>query len=360
MAPNESAAAATLTDIESSIDLAVHLYDHYESLGEVKHYYGVLAIYALVRAAKTTGDPVLVARCERILRRFPAEVEHPRYNFQIYAIGGLGQAYALAMGMMPDRADLVREHAEELMAAPRDAEGILTMPGEPGDKVWIDTAMAASPYLMYAGLALDEPAYLDEAVRQTVLMYDLLLDPDNGLLHQCMNFVGPGLLSEDHWSRGNGWGYFALAELVAELPAAHPGRPGIERRFRDLSEALLPHQAASGLWRQEIPLATSWEESSGSGLIVYGFAVGIRTGLLTGRRWQDAVDRGVAGLIRTSINADGSIENSCPGTLCPGDGVEKGTVRAYVELRAPYRDEPHGCAPLMLALTEAAMHEESA
>lgn len=338
---------------EHPLDICVDLYDHYEDLVEVKGYYGLLGIYALARTAEAAGDEDLWSRVGRTLQRFPDRVEHPHYNFQSYRIGGIAQALMVRNGRMPERADLVREYAEELMSAPRDADGILIKVDEPHDRIWIDQAMTTTPFLLHAGVAFEEPRYLDEAIHQSVALYDALVDPTNGLLHQCRGFVAPGVRSTDHWCRGNGRGHFALAELVRDLPTEHPRRSEVVDRFRALSEALLVHQSENGLWRQEIPMVGAWEESSGSGLIAYGFGVGLADGILERERWGEPLIRALGGLGRRAINADGSTELSCPATLCPGEGELKGTPEAYVELRAPVHDEPHGFAPLMLALTRA-------
>lgn len=352
MATSDRRPADTVTVAEVH-DLAVALYDRYESLAEVKAYYGVLAIYALARTGADAGDGPILDRVERILDRFPDRIDHPPYNFPSYRIGGIAQSFMIAQGRMTHRRELLRDYADEMMAAPRDARGILTMINQPDDRIWIDVAMAATPFLLSAGQALDRPDYVDESINQTVLMYDEFLDHDLGLLHQCKNFIAPGVTSTDHWGRGNGWGIFALAELVRGLPADAPRRGEVERRFVALAESLLPYQSERGLWRQEIPMAEAWEESSGTGLIVYGLGVGVRSGLLAGDRWIDAVRTGLIGLARHCINPDFSTENSCPGTLCPGSGAERGTPEAYVRLRVPVRDEPHSYAALMLALNVA-------
>jgi unsaturated rhamnogalacturonyl hydrolase len=330
------------------------LYEHYEHIEEVKHYYGVLAIYSLVMTAEEKQDPVLLDKCRSILSRFPDKIRHPHYNFPSYTIGGIARAYAFLQGYMPESAEMVREYAEEMLTAARDSKGIMSMPKVPEqEKIWIDVATAVTPYLMYAGLALQEPRYIDEAVNQTMLMIEEFRNPENGLLHQSKNFAGPGLYSQDHWGRGNGWGYFPLAELVRLLPPDSPHRPRVEAAFCDLSHSLLPHQSARGLWRQEIPFEYSYEETSGTGLILYGYGVGIRTGLLDRDTFVPAFKRGLEGLNSVSINPDFSTEHSCPGCLCPGEGEEKGTVKAYVTLKLPHRDEHHSFAPLMMAMVEA-------
>lgn len=343
------------------LELTVRLYDRYESTREVSHYPGLLAIYALGRAAEAAADAALLQRCREILARFPDQIEHSRYNFPSYRIGGIPRAYMLYRGHMTDALTrrYIAHYAEEMMLAARDEQGLLCLPDRPTEQlVWIDVAMAATPFLLFAGLALDRADWIDEAANQAFLHYEQFLDPATGLLHQCKNFVGPGRYSEDHWGRGNGWGYIALTELVQYLPATSEHREKAERYFKALSAALLPHQSERGLWRQEVPLKSAWEESSGTGLILYGYGVGLRLGLLEATIYRPAFDRGIAGLRRHCINDDGSTRWCCPGCLCPGEGARKGTVAAYLEDKPPVDDDPHSFGPLMLALVEQAQLAE--
>ena len=331
------------------LEASVRLYDHYESLMPVQHYYGLLAIYALCRTAEAAEDQRLLDRCRTILQPFVrGEVRHPT-NFEMYWIGGVPAAYMLMKGYMPEIREVVVEAAEHLMhAAPRDRRGIFCHPRYPGqERIWIDVCLAVTPFLLFTGLATGRNEYVDEAAAQTLMMVEELLDPACGLLHQCKNFGGPGVISEDHWGRGNGWGYLGLTELVQYLPAGSPHRPEVERRFRDLTEALLPHQSPAGLWRQEIPDPTSYEEESGTGLIAYGMGVGLRTGVL-GEHVRPHFLRALAGLA-ACVDDDGAVHNVCIGCLYPGN------LEAY-KAREKRTDDPHGFGPAMLAFAEAALH----
>jgi unsaturated rhamnogalacturonyl hydrolase len=342
-----------------TLELARRLYDTYESVEQIRHYFGLLAVHALVQVAEVGGESI--DRCRWILSLFPERIDHPKneppyygYNFPSYYIGGIPAAYSLMRGLMPEKREQVRTYADEIMNAPRDPAGILKHPRRPAeDRIWIDVAMAVTPYLLFAGRSFDEQRYIDEAVFQTIRMYDAFRNPENGLLHQCRGFIAPGRLSEDHWSRGNGWGYIALTELLRFLPEDSPHRETVEAYFVDHSKAFLPYQSRRGMWRQEIPLDLSYEETSGTGLILYGFGAGLRAGLLDEATFRPAFERGVRGLIDVAVNPDFSINNSCPPCICPGEGDEKGTVQAYVTLRLPYRNEHHGFGPVMLALLEA-------
>lgn len=341
-----------MADVRTPFDTAIGVYDHYESIDEVKAYYGVLSIYGLARLGVRYGDEATLRRVEGILDRFPDQVEHPPYNFPSYAIGGNALAYMVSRGRRPRRAVEVAEYAAEMMNAARDDRRILELPRPPRGRIWIDVATAASPFLLFAGAALNRPAWVGEAVHQSVAMYDVLRDPETGLLHQCEGFIAPGVRSTDHWGRGQGWGIVGLAELAVGLPSDHPRRDDVTSRFQELSEALLPYQSDRGYWRQEVCDPTAWEELSGTGLIAYSIGLGIEAGLLPRERFAGAVRRAIEGIARYGVNPDLSTENSCPGTLCPGDGPEKGTPAAYLA-REPYRDEVHSFAPVILAMSVA-------
>jgi len=340
-------------------DTNVGLYNHYESQGQISHYFGLLAIYGLCRTAENIDDgDALLDRCRHILSRFPEQIDHALYNFPSYRIGGIPRAYMLYRGHMTD--DLTRRYvlhyAQEMMLASRDDKGLMSNPYQPAQqKVWIDVAMAVTPYLLFAGLALDRQDFIDEAAKQAFLHYEEFLNPDNGLLHQSRNFNGPGRYSQDHWGRGNGWGYIALAELAQYLPEDSPHRDKAQQYFKDLSNAILPHQSQRGLWRQEIPLKTAWEESSATGLILYGYGVGMRLGLLDIEHFEPVFKKGIAAINQYCINDDYSTQLCCPGCLCPGKGDRQGTIEAYVEDQKPAKNDPHSYGPLMLALTEQAL-----
>lgn len=338
----------------NTLDTAFGLYRHYEEVEEITHYYGLLAIYGFAQAALEKKDEECLEQCRRILDRYPDKVRHPHYNFPCYRVGGNASAWASMKGIHDRDPEELASFARQTMAGSKDAQGILCMPGcEKDGLIWIDTAAAVTPFMLFAGLVCREESYIDFAAEQCFGMYEALLDPACGLLHQCRGFrPDPGLITEDHWSRGNGWGYLALTELVQYLPKDSVHRKKAEQYYKDLSAALLPWQSERGFFRQEITESASWEESSGTGLLLYGIGVGLRTGLLEKEVYENVFYKGINGLLEYGINPDFSTEMSCPGCLCPGEGKKKGTMEAYMALR-PARDEHHSFGAFMLALVEA-------
>jgi unsaturated rhamnogalacturonyl hydrolase len=334
-----------------ALAIAHRAYRKHKALHPLAPYTGILSLHAMARLALCAQDERLLEECRADLRPFArgeCDWALSHANFTNYTCGGYATAFLYWQGAFPEAEHAVRHYAEDTVRrAPRDPQGLFCHPGDPGrDKIWIDIAYAVSPFLLFAGLALGEERYVAEAFRQTEGLYAILRDPENGLLHQCRGFVAPGVLSEDHWSRGNGWCLLALAEFVQYLPETDPRRPEAERLFGDLLGACLGYQDAEGLWHQELTDPTSYVETSGTGLILYATGVGLARGLAIAGA-EEAFQRGLRGYLGY-IGEDGSVFHTCRGCLCPG----RGTVLDY-KARAPVRNDPHAFGPVILAYGQA-------
>lgn len=332
-------------------DLALAaVYKHIEVHGDLDTYRGIVTLHALARLATANNDEALIQTARE---QFLPYVRGERYyecNFENYLCGGLGSAYLLWQNKLPEAEQPVREQAERLMTrAVRDSDGIFSFPRFPEDeKVWIDVAFAVSPFLLFAGLHFDNADFIAESLDQTEKMYRLFLDPANGLVHQSRGFGGrlPGGISEDHWSRGNGWLAYSLAELIAHIPADHARRPTLERIFRDFLAACAAVQNEHGLWHQEMTAPESYVETSGSALILYAIGVGLKTGILDAT-WRERFESGLSGLLRY-ISDDIDIYHTCTGCLCPGSG----TPLEYMA-KPPVLNDSHAFGPVALAMGQA-------
>ncbi|MDZ4199329.1 MAG: glycoside hydrolase family 88 protein [Kiritimatiellia bacterium] len=273
-------------------------------------------------------------------------------NFLNYRCGGNAAAWMLMKGHLPEGLAAMEMYAEQLMTeAPRDRNGIFCHPGFPGEeRIWIDVAFAVTPFLLFAGLALRREDFVNEACAQTFNMLDVLRNPENGLIHQALNFRGPGMLTEDHWGRGNGWALIALTELVADLPQDHPARPKAEQRFDDLITACLRVRGPSGLWHQELTEPDSYVETSGSGLILYALGVGLETGRIA-ETHRAVFDESLDCLLDYTT-PQGDVFHTCRGCLSPGAGRKLDYMA-----RAAVRNDPHAFGPIILTLVQAHLLE---
>lgn len=332
-----------------TFDLARRTFDAHVSRHPMNNYPAILSLHGLARLAEVSGDKNIVMKCRRHLLSFlRGEVDMRSNNFENYRCGGNGTAFMFWKGHLSEAQDPVLEHAQKLMKkAPRSDEGIFCMPGGPHQGgIWIDVAFAVTPFLLFAGLAHGREDWIDEACSQVLDMTDILRNGKTGLLHQCREFRGPGLLSKDHWSRGNGWALLALADLVNYLPANHPRRREVESCFTHLLGACLERQDDEGLWHQELTMPESYVETSGSGLILYALGVALECDLGT-PTGEDKLLMGLQGYLNY-FTQGGDVFHTCCGCLCPG----KGRKLDYAA-QSPVRNDPHAYGPIILAFGQA-------
>lgn len=341
--------AATPASAPDCRAVALRAFEKHKATHKLEHYTGILSLQALARLAVGLGDDGLLARARAELRPFVRGERKFTGNFPNYLCGGNGTAFLVRHGHLPEAADVVRQQADAILrVAPRSRDGILTRPDKAGtDAIFIDAAFAVAPFLASAGIAFNEPAYLEESFQQVNRLFAVLRDPANGLLHQARGFSRPGRITEDHWSRGNGWGLLAVAELLDALPANHSRRRATEKLLVDLIEACLRVQDEDGLWHQELTARHAYVETSGTGLILHALGFALLRGLLPGSRSAD-FERGLAGYLRY-IDVDGSVRNTCIGCLSPGQG----TVADYIA-RPARTNDPHAFGPVTLAFGTAA------
>ena len=338
----------------NTIKAAENVFNRYKTQHDIiKNYFGILAYYALAQAADVEKNDALIEKCKKYVKLYPDNFEHPIYNFEAYRVGGIAKAWLFYKGYMPTAADELREYARITMNSPHSEEGILSHP-KLTQRVWIDTVAFVTPFMLYIGNALGEQKYIDYAARLCLKSYELFTNKTNGLLHQSKGFLeNPQRLSADHWSRGNGWGYFGITELIQHLPENSEYRKKALEYYISHTDALIEHQTERGLWRQEIPEELSWYESSGTGLILYGIGVGIRCKILKDEKYMSAFKKGIEGIGKYCLTSEYKTLMSCPSCLCPGFGKEKGTPKAYITEKYPKDDEVHSYGCIMLALIEA-------
>src|SRR5690606_9218777 len=139
--------------------------------------------------------------------------------------------------------------------------------GEYSDSVLMGTTIAAQ-----AGALTGERRYFDMAARHLTVMQALVLRPDGLYRHQ------PA--TDAAWGRGNGFAALGLALTLAELPENHAGHTLALTSYRSLMAALLPLQNRDGLWRNVVDHPGAYPELSGTAMIGFALARGLRAGWL--------------------------------------------------------------------------------
>ena len=344
---------------ESYSAIARKVWDLHKKLMRSFHYADILALHAMARLGKIDGDMELIDEIRQRLAPF-VQWEVPNvigaYGPTVYRFGGNATAFMVARGLMPEAEVTLLKSAEMLCTQqPRNKEGIFEWPQRPNqpewhDFIWIDSVFGVCPFLLWAGKVFDRQEFIDESVKQMLGHHRRLFDPALKLYFQAFNAWGSGILTPGHWSRGEGWGLLALAELLYDLPKDHPGYGELLQAYRDNLEGCAASQDGSGMWHQAMEMPESYLETSGTALILYAISRGLKNGSVAEtdhERFLKIYLKGLKALLGY-IGLDGSVYNASSGCLAPGQGSGKD----YAE--HPWkRNDNHGTAAVMICLSQA-------
>ncbi len=259
---------------------------------------GVLAL-GWAKAWESTGDSLYwnwvrawVDACEHSGK----QVKH--VNDLLYGYGAL---IVYARDPQQKYLDIAQTAADYVMQeAPRADDGTLL---HLGDAAWPDTLIMAVPFLLEMGQTTASAQYTQEAITQTNLHSVHLQDASSALYRHAWPATPTGVSGPAHWGRGNGWMMSVAADILRVTPEGTPGRDTVLANFRRQADALLPLQAAGGLWPTVVDEPTFYREASGTALIGAALLEGVARGWLDAARFGPAAQRARDGIL-------GSIEST--------------------------------------------------
>jgi rhamnogalacturonyl hydrolase YesR len=166
---------------------------------------------------------------------------------------------------------------------------------------WCDAVFMSPPAWLDLANQTGERKYRDFAMAEFWAATDFLYDPAEKLYFRDSRFFerrdeqGRKLF----WSRGNGWVFAGIANMLDLLPADHPDRPRLEVLFKQMAARLKAVQKSDGYWAPSLlETGASPTETSGTGFFTYGLAWGVNRGLLPADDYRAAVLKGWAALNR--------------------------------------------------------------
>lgn len=227
----------------------------------------------------------------------------------------IGQSWLWAHGRQADpvRIAALRARFDAILANP-PTEDLLFQDGvgEPPCQTrwcWSDALYMAPATWVGLSNATGDPRYAAYADKEFWAATDYLLDKDNSLYFRDSRYL---TRRDDKgrkifWSRGNGWSYAGIVNVLKLLPADHPSRPRYLALFKAMSAKLVDIQKADGYWAPSLLAPEgSPPETSGTAFFTYGLAWGVNNGVLTGPRYQAAANRGWAALER-AVTPEGKL-----------------------------------------------------
>lgn len=236
--------------------------------------------------------------------------------------------------------DIMRRAAKQVMSGVRLDDGTFARITPRDKSVWADDLFMGGLSLVHLSRYFDEPALLDEAATQAMLIDKNLKDEATGIYWHGY-FADIDEHSSSKWGRANGWTMVAKAIILEALPQDDTRYEAVLKAFHDHAEALLKVQSDDGRWHQVLDKPDTYLETSVTAMFTYAFAAGVAKGWLPDKPYAAAAEKGWAAL-NTQIDEDGKVE-----------GIVRGTPIFFsddsYQDHAPRTDDPRGLGAILYA-----------
>jgi unsaturated rhamnogalacturonyl hydrolase len=259
----------------------------------------------------------------------------------------IGQSWLWSYGKSaePLRIAALKTRFDAILAnPPREDLAFQNGVGEPPCQTrwcWSDALYMAPATWVGLTKATGDARYAAYADQEFWASTDYLLDKENNLYFRDSRYL---TRRDDKgrkvfWSRGNGWSYAGIVNVLKLLPADHPSRPRYIALFKAMSDELVTIQKPDGYWAPSLLAPEgSPPETSGTAFFTYGLAWGVNNGVLKGPRYSQAVNKGWHALER-AVTPEGKLTWVQQVGYAP-EQVEPGDTQLY------------GVGALLLAATE--------
>lgn len=330
-------------------EVAVAVSEKGLSQTDLGHYMGTCLYHGMADLALAGGEKADMDRVMNILGQIATgEIPITYGAFIDYEIGG--QAAALLAYKGQDvLVESVKACAKKMWnEQARTSDNMMTKASLAAlDCYWIDIAFTVTPFYLYAGLLENNQEYLDYSAFYALKMCKELYDPASGLFHQGRNHPHCPGISEDCWSRGNGWMSMALGSLLRDYPRDGKYWNEIVETSSKFYDAVCKYQDSTGCWHQEMTDFNSYVETSGSAQLLAGLGAAIEAGVLTKSKYMPFFKKGLKGVLGW-VDPDGSVGHTCRGNCVPGKGRKEDFIPIHY-----YYNENHSFGPVVLALAQA-------
>ena len=182
-------------------------------------------------------------------------------------------------------------------------EGSESNPPHPADPLWRTEDMFMLGSILGRAYSLTgDKSYLQKLV---TFLKNMKTQKSDGLFMHDRN-------TDIYWGRGNGFAAIGLTETLSVLPEDHPERPFILDSYRRLLDGLKKFQQPSGRWLEIIDLKGSYEEMTGTCMIGYAAARGLRKGWIdsSNLEWLNKIWTGAS----ERIADNGDVMDGCIST----------------------------------------------
>lgn len=256
---------------------------------------------------------------------------------------------------------------EQIEGQPRTKEGNFWHKAIYPNQVWLDGLYMGQPFYMEYDATFNGGKNKDDIYNQFFTVERIMKDDATGLYYHCYDSSKTAFwcdkktgLCQNFWLRALGWFSMAMLDTLNHAPdKGSDNWNHLKRMFIDLQDAMIRIQDESGMWYQ-LPAfpgkGTNYLETSGSAIFAYSLMKGVRTGILSDIKYQEAGKKAFEGICEKYLNTDSgklSLGGIC---LVAGLGPEKNKRRdgsfEYYMSEPVVQDDAKGVGPFILAYNE--------
>jgi rhamnogalacturonyl hydrolase YesR len=186
---------------------------------------------------------------------------------------------------------------------------------------WCDALFMSPPVWAKLYNITENSKYLDFMMKEYKATTEFLFDEKESLYYRDENYkskLDNG--SKIFWSRGNGWVFAGLANIMTELHPQSKEYKYFLNIYKKMAAKLLKIQTPEGHWSMSLLGQKFYPtpETSGSSFFIYGLAWGINNGILDKVTYLPAVEKGWNAMV-SHITEDGMLGYVQPIGAAPGN-----------------------------------------
>jgi len=175
---------------------------------------------------------------------------------------------------------------------------------------WADALFMGPPVWIDLAKQTGDQRYLDFADKEFWATVNFLWDKEDHLFFRDSKFFEKREKNGEKviWARGVGWVAAGLARILENLPKDHNKRANYEDIFQKMMTRLAGAQQSDGLWRPSVlaPESKPFKETSGTALMAFAFASGIKQGILDKNTFLPVVNKAWTALV-DAVQPDGKL-----------------------------------------------------
>lgn len=185
---------------------------------------------------------------------------------------------------------------------------------------WCDALFMSPPVWAKLYKITGDKRYLDFMVEEYQATTDFLFDKKENLYYRDESFIGKlDNGTKIFWSRGNGWVFAGLANIMNELEPGTKEYNYFLKIYKKMAKKLIEIQTPEGHWAMSLLGQEFYPtpETSGSSFYVFGLAWGINKGILDSGVYEPGVRKGWNAMV-SHVSDEGMLGYVQPIGAAPG------------------------------------------